>query len=116
MKLTQLGKRLQKEAYDELNNNGIATQWADSLITDRKDIDPMPVRYEWTQTFFSIGADLGNRVRRNHDLYTWDIEELYACLIRPEDGETWGRVPWMDDKWIAENSFERCHFDERGRA
>jgi DNA-binding MarR family transcriptional regulator len=106
LKLTELGKRLQKEAYDELNNNGIATQWADSLMMDRKDSDPMPVRHHWTQIFFSIGADLGNHVRRNHDLYTWDIEELYASLITPEDGETWGDVPWMDEKWIAENSIE----------
>ncbi len=106
VKLTELGKRLQKEAYDELNNNGIATQWADSLMMDRKDADPMPVRHQWTQTFFSIGADLGNHVQRNCDLYTWDIEELYASLITPEDGETWGGVPWMDEKWIAENSNE----------
>jgi hypothetical protein len=34
------------------------------------------------------------------------MEDLYAAVIRPEDGETWGRVPWMDEKWIAENSFE----------
>jgi DNA-binding MarR family transcriptional regulator len=106
VRLTELGKRLQKSAYEDLNNNGIATQWADSLMTDRKNIDPMPIRYEWTQIFFSIGADLGNHVRRNSDLYAWDIEELYASLIRPEDGETWGNVPWMDDKWIAENSVE----------
>jgi DNA-binding MarR family transcriptional regulator len=104
--LTELGKKLQKSAYDDLNNNGIATQWADSLMTDRQDIDPMPIRYEWTSKFFSMGADLGNRVRRNGDLYCWDIEELYASLIRPEDGETWGDVPWMDEKWIAENSVE----------
>ena len=104
VRLTELGRKLQKSAYDDLNNNGIATQWADSLMTDRKDIDPMPIRHEWTQIFFSIGADLGNRVRRNRDLYCWDIEELYASLITPEDGETWGDVPWMDEKWIAENS------------
>ncbi len=106
LKLTELGKKLQRGAYDELNNNGIATQWADSLITDRTERDPMPIRHAWTQTFFSIGADLGNHVQRNTDLYTWDIEELYASLIRPEDGETWGDVPWMDEKWIAENSVE----------
>ena len=107
VRLTELGRKLQKSAYDDLNNNGIATQWADSLMTDRMDhIDPMPIRYHWTQVFLSIGADLGNWVRRNTDLYFWDIEELYASLIRPEDGETWGDVPWMDDKWIAENSVE----------
>ena len=106
VRLTELAKRLQKSAYDDLNNNGIATQWADSLMTNRQNIDPMPIRHDWTGTFFTIGADLGNRVRRNHDLYTWDIEELYASLITPEDGETWGDVPWMDEKWIAENSIE----------
>ncbi|HEX4515523.1 MAG TPA: MarR family transcriptional regulator [Polyangiaceae bacterium] len=106
VRLTNLGKKLQREAYAELNNNGIATQWADSLMMDRKNIDPMPVRYQWTQTFFSIGADLGNRVRRNQHLYTWDIEELYTSLIAPEDGETWGDVPWMDEDWIAANSIE----------
>ncbi|HEY2364745.1 MAG TPA: hypothetical protein VGH87_00120, partial [Polyangiaceae bacterium] len=68
--------------------------------------DPMPLRHRWTQVFFSIGAELGNRVRRNTDLYTWDIEELYTSLIRPEDGETWGDVPWMDDEWIEQNSVE----------
>jgi DNA-binding MarR family transcriptional regulator len=92
VRLTELGKKLQKSAYDDLNNGGIATQWADSLMTDRMDVDPMPIRYEWTQKFFSMGADLGNWVRRNSDLYCWDIEELYASLIRPEDGETWGAV------------------------
>jgi DNA-binding MarR family transcriptional regulator len=106
VKLTELGRKLQKEAYDDLINNGIATQWTDSLITRGTTIDPMPLRHHWTQIFFGIGADLGNRVRRNHDLYTWDIEELYASLIRPEDGETWGDVPWMDEQWIAENSVE----------
>ena len=106
VRMTELGKKLQKSAYDDLNNNGIATGWADSLMTDRLDIDPMPIRHHWSQVFFNIGADLGNRVRRNRDLYCWDIEELYASLIRPEDGETWGDVPWMDEKWIAENSFE----------
>jgi DNA-binding MarR family transcriptional regulator len=106
VRLTELGKRLQKAAYDALINDGVATQWTDDLITDGLDMDPAPRRHEWTQMFFSIGAQLGNRVRRNTDLYTWDIEEFYACLIRPEDGETWGRVPWMDDKYIAENSVE----------
>ena len=83
VELSELGRRLQKEAYDELINDGVATQWADSLITDRLDIDPVPRRYEWTQRFFSIGADLGNHVRSNSDLYTWDIEELYGALITP---------------------------------
>jgi DNA-binding MarR family transcriptional regulator len=106
VRLTELGKKLQREAYDVLINNGIATQWTDSLITLRTESDPMPLRHRWTQVFFSIGAELGNRVRRNTDLYTWDIEELYTSLIRPEDGETWGDVPWMDDEWIAENTVE----------
>ena len=105
VRLTELGKKLQKSAFDDLNNNGIATAWADSLMTNQQDIDPMPIRYEWTQTFFAIGADLGNRVVRN-DVYFWDIEEMYGALITPEDGETWGPIPWMDEKWIAENSFE----------
>ena len=105
VRLTELGKKLQKSAFDDLNNNGIATAWADSLMTNQQDIDPMPIRYEWTQTFFAIGADLGNRVVRN-DVYFWDIEEMYGALIAPEDGETWGPIPWMDEKWIAENSFE----------
>ena len=112
VRLTELAKKLQKSAYDDVNNNGIATQWADSLMTNRRDIDPMPIRHEWSQTFFSIGADLGNRVRRNRDLYCWDIEELYASLITPEDGETWGDVPWMDEKWIAENTVREVTSDE----
>ena len=106
VRLTELGKKLQKSAYDDLNNNGIATQWADSMMTNRLDIDPMPLRHHWSQVFFNIGVELGNRVRRNRDLYVWDIEALYASLITPEDGETWGDVPWMDEKWIAENSIE----------
>ena len=77
VRLTELGRTLQKAAYDELINNGIATQWADSLITNRMEIDPMPIRHEWTQKFFSIGADLGNHVRRNTDLYTWDIDATH---------------------------------------
>jgi hypothetical protein len=76
------------------------------LITNRTDLDPAPTRHEWAGTFFCIGARLGNDVRRNTDLYCWDIEEFYACLIRPEDGPTWGKVPWMDDAFIAENSVE----------
>jgi hypothetical protein len=34
------------------------------------------------------------------------MEDLYAAVIRPEDGETWGRIPWMDDAWIEKNSVE----------
>jgi DNA-binding MarR family transcriptional regulator len=104
VKLTELAKKLRNAAYADLNDGGIATGWADSLMTDRRDTDPSPIRHEWTQTFFKIGADLGNRVRRNRDLYCWDLEELYASLIRPEDGETWGDVPWLDEKWIAANA------------
>jgi len=36
----------------------------------------------------------------------WDIEDTYASIIRPEDGETWGPIPWMDEKWIAENTID----------
>src|SRR5947209_2913413 len=51
VQLTVLGKRLQKEAYDALINNGIATQWTDNLITDGMELDPAPRRHEWTQIF-----------------------------------------------------------------
>jgi hypothetical protein len=34
------------------------------------------------------------------------MEEFYALLIRPEDGETWGNVPWMDEAWIAKNTID----------
>ena len=110
VRLTELGQKIQKAAYDALINEGVATQWADSLMTDRVDsIDPIDRRYEWTQIFFSIGNDLGNEVQRNRHLYTWDIEGLYGWLISLEDAATrtgLPDVPWMDDEWIAENSVE----------
>jgi hypothetical protein len=34
------------------------------------------------------------------------MEDFYALLIRPEDGETWGNVPWMDEAWIAKNTID----------
>src|SRR5947209_1051902 len=67
VQLTVLGKRLQKAAYDALINEGVATQWTDSLITNRLDIDPAPRRHEWTQIFFAIGRRLGNYVQDNTD-------------------------------------------------
>jgi len=106
LKLTELGRQLQKAAYDELINNGAATQWADNLMTEQLDTDPMAVRFHATRVFFAMGEALGNRVRRNRHLYMWDLEDLYALLIRPEDGDTWGDVPWIDDEWIAANSVE----------
>ena len=107
VRLTALGERLRKAAYDALINAGIATQWADSLMTDRADVDPMNVRYDWTQIFFSMGSDLGNDVQRNRHLYMWDIADLYGWLIPIEDAATKigiADVPWMDDDWIAANS------------
>jgi DNA-binding MarR family transcriptional regulator len=108
VRLTELGRRLQKEAFDVLINGGIATQWADSLITKRLNIDPAPVRHHWTQIFFSIGADLGNWVRRNTDLYTWDIEEFYAELIAPNERDIHeAEIPWVDEiELTPENSVE----------
>jgi DNA-binding MarR family transcriptional regulator len=98
VELSELGRRLQKEAYDALINDGVATQWADSLITNRADVDPAPVRYEWTQIFFAIGRRLGNDVRRNSNLYTWDIEDFYEALITPADRDMYfGHLPWVDE-------------------
>jgi DNA-binding MarR family transcriptional regulator len=121
VKLTELGRRLRWAAYDALINKGIATQWADSLITMRSERDPMPERYMWTQIFFAMGHDLGNWVRRNTYLYTWDIEDLYGWLIPLEENEdvwTWGDVPLMDDAWIAQNTVEMVapFFGEANRA
>ena len=98
VRLTEIGKQLQKAAYDGLINDGVATQWADNLITLREENDPAPRRHEWTQIFFWIGARLGNRVRRNRDLYTWDIEEFYGALITPEERDGhYGDLPWVDE-------------------
>lgn len=98
IQLTELGRKLQKAAYDELINNGVATQHANSLITHSYETDPAPRRYEWTPFFFSIGARLGNRVQRNGDLYVWDYEEFYAQLITPEDRDMYfGGLPWVDE-------------------
>jgi DNA-binding MarR family transcriptional regulator len=106
VRLTEFGRALIKKACDELMNNGEATAYVDNLITHEFDRDPMERRHDWTVWFFNIGQKLGNDAVANRDLYWWDIEDLYASIIRPEDGETWGSIPWMDEKWIAENSFE----------
>jgi DNA-binding MarR family transcriptional regulator len=106
VQLTDFGRALIKKACDELMNNGEATAYVDNLITDDFDRDPRERRHDWTAWFFDIGRILGNDAIANRDLYWWDMEDLYALLIRPEDGETWGPIPWMDEKWIAENSVE----------
>ena len=106
VQLTALGRALIKKACDELMNNGEATAYVDNVITDDFNRDPMGRRHDWTAWCLLIGAKLGNDAIANRDLYWWDMEDLYALLIRPEDGETWGPIPWMDDKWIAENSVE----------
>jgi DNA-binding MarR family transcriptional regulator len=106
VQLTEFGRALIKKACDELMNNGEATAYVDNVITDDFNRDPMGRRHDWTAWFFHIGWRLGNDAVANRDLYWWDMEDLYASLIRPEDGETWGDVPWMDEKWIAENSVE----------
>jgi DNA-binding MarR family transcriptional regulator len=106
VQLTEFGRALIKKACDELLNNGEATAYVDNVITNDFNRDPMSRRHDWTAWFFHIGKKLGNNAIANRDLYVWDMEDLYAAVIRPEDGETWGRVPWMDEKWIAENSFE----------
>ena len=103
VRLTKFGRELIKAACDALLNNGEATAYVDNLITEGKG-DPSERRHDWTSWFFSIGAVLGNNAYSNRDLYWWDLEDLYAVLIRPEDGETWGDVPWMDDAWIAKNT------------
>jgi len=106
VQLTEFGRALIKKACDELMNNGEATAYVDNVITDNFNRDPMSRRHDWTAWFFYIGQRLGNDAVANRDLYWWDIEDLYASIIRPEDGETWGPIPWMDEKWIAENSVE----------
>jgi DNA-binding MarR family transcriptional regulator len=106
VQLTDFGRKLIKKACDELMNNGEATAYVDNVITDDFNRDPSGRRHDWTAWFFHIGAKLGNDAIANRDLYWWDLEDLYALLIRPEDGETWGPVPWMDDAWIEANTFE----------
>ena len=106
VQLTEFGRALIKKACDELLNNGEATAYVDNLITNDFDRDPMGRRHDWTAWFFHIGRKLGNDATANRDLYFWDMEDLYALVIRPEDGETWGPIPWMDDEWIAKNSVE----------
>jgi DNA-binding MarR family transcriptional regulator len=98
IRMTELGRKLQKASYDELINNGVATQHTDSLITYSHETDPAPRRYEWAPFFFDIGARLGNRVQRNSDLYLWDYEEFYADLITPEYRDMYfGDLPWVDE-------------------
>ncbi|HEY2367364.1 MAG TPA: MarR family transcriptional regulator, partial [Polyangiaceae bacterium] len=98
IQMTELGRRLQKTAYDELINNGVATQYVNSSITNEHETDPAPRRYALSPFLFSVGAKLGNRVQRNSDLYLWDYEEFYADLITPEDRDMYfGDLPWVDE-------------------
>ena len=107
VQLTEFGRALIKKACDELMNNGEATSCVNGVITDDFNRDPMSRRHDWTSWFFYIGQKLGNDATANRDLYWgWDIEDTYASIIRPEDGETWGPIPWMDEKWIAENTID----------
>ena len=103
IQLTEFGRALIKKACDEIVNNGEASSRVDHLIATG---DPMDLRHQWTARFFAIGAKLGNDAWANHELYWWNLEDLYALVIRPEDGDTWGPVPWMDDAWIANNTVE----------
>jgi len=75
----------------------LLTVHVDALITDHVDTDPATVRHTWSDTFFSMGARLGNRVRRNTDLYCWDIEEFYAWLTTPEERGCHRGVPFVDE-------------------
>ena len=104
VQLTELGRALIKKACDELMETGEASARVDNLITPTS--DPMDLRHQWTESFFHIGAVLGNDAWANQDLYWWNLEDLYAVVIRPEDGTTWGPVPWMNDEWIANNTVE----------
>lgn len=106
VQLTDFGRKVIKRACDELLNNGEATAHVDELITHDERECPIDRRADWTGWFFGIGARLGNDALANCDLYWWDIEDLYAVNIRPEDGPTWGDVPWVDEAWIANNTFE----------
>ncbi len=94
VRLTTRGREVIRRAYDALINRGDATVHVDALITDDAEIDPASTRYDWVGTFFEIGARLGNWVRRNTDLYCWDIEEFYAWLTTAGDGE-FGAVPFV---------------------
>ena len=102
VQLTDVGKMLIKKACDELLETGEATARVDNLISQRN--MTMDERHQLTERFFDIGARLGNDAWANRDLYWWDLEDLYALVITPEDGTTWGPVPWMDDAWIAKNT------------
>jgi DNA-binding MarR family transcriptional regulator len=95
VQLTERGRDVVRRAYDRLINQGDATVQVDALITDHMEVDPATTRHLWTGTFFSIGARLGNRVRRNHDLYCWDIEEFYAWLTTYEDRDVHRGVPFV---------------------
>ncbi len=100
VQLTERGRELVQRAYDALINRGDATVLVDALITDDVALDPAPTRHEWAGTFFSIGARLGNRVRRNRDLYCWDIEEFYAWLTTPEERNVHDGVPFVDENSV----------------
>jgi len=93
VQLTERGREVARRAYDALVNRGDATVRVDRVIAGQE-IDPAPIRHEWASTFFGIGAMLGNAVRRNTDLYCWDIEEFYARLTTAEEGDA-GEVPFV---------------------
>jgi DNA-binding MarR family transcriptional regulator len=100
VQLTKSGRELTKRAYDALVNGGDATVIVDVLIAGESG-DPASIRHELAGTFFSIGDRLGNRVRRNSDLYCWDIEEFYAALTTYEDRSmSFGGVPFVDSKML----------------
>jgi len=104
VQLTEFGRALIKKTCDDLMETGEATSHVDNVITDDFNRDPMGRRHDWTSWFFHIGRRLGNDATANRDLYVWDMEDLYALVITPEDGETWGPIPWMDDAWIEANT------------
>jgi DNA-binding MarR family transcriptional regulator len=86
VELTKRGREFAKRAYDGLINEGEATGYVDKIITcDQIEGDPVSRRHTLTGFFFEIGRMLGNRVRRNADLYPWNIEEFYAQLTTPEE-------------------------------
>jgi len=86
IRLTKRGREFARRAYDGLVNEGEATGYVDKIITcDQLDGDAVSRRYHLAGLFFAIGAQLGNRVRRNADLYPWDIEDFYAQLTTPEE-------------------------------
>ncbi len=99
VRLTERGREVIRDAYDALINRGDATVHVDAVIAG--DADPASIRHHWTASFLDIGARLGNGVRRNCDLYCWDIEEFYAWLTTPEDRDFHdGRVPFVDETFI----------------